>query len=76
MIQGKYPDYRWVLSSQANVKVKAKRSELMAAVKAASLMTDRETSTIRFHFGGDSCRLTTQAANIGESKIEVPVWIK
>ncbi len=76
MIQGKYPDYRWVLSAKANVKVNAKRSELMAAVKAASLMTDRETSTISFHFGGDACRLTTQAANIGESKIEVPVSIQ
>ncbi len=73
LIQGKYPDYRWVLSAQANLRVKAKRSDLVTAVKSASLMTDRETSTIQFHFGGDTCRLTTQAANIGESKIEVPV---
>jgi DNA polymerase-3 subunit beta len=73
LIQGKYPDYRWVLSAQANLKVKAKRSDLMAAVRSASLMTDRETSTIQFHFGADTCRLTTQAANIGESRIEVPV---
>lgn len=76
LIQGKYPDYRWVLSCQPHLKVKGKRSELISAVKAASLMTDRETSTIRFRFEGDTCRLTTRAANIGESRIDVPVSIQ
>lgn len=73
LVQGKYPDYRWVFSQQVRAKVAFKRSEMMAAVKAASLMTDKETATIFFLFEDDSCRLTTQAANIGESRIQVPI---
>ena len=76
LVQGKYPDYRWVFSQQVRAKVGFKRSEMMAAVKAASLMTDKETATIFFLFEDDCCRLTTQAVNIGESRIQVPVGME
>ncbi len=73
LIQGKFPDYRWIMDQQSNLKVMAKRADLLAAVKAASLMTDKETSTISFRFEDSILRLQTKASNIGESNIEVPV---
>ncbi len=73
LIQGNFPDYRLIVAQDTKVKVTVSRGELLAAVKAASLMTSKETASIVFSFDGNVCRLQTNVADIGDSKIEVPV---
>lgn len=72
-VEGTFPDYQTALPSEKKTKVLAKRADLLSAVRSASLVTDRETATIIFHFEGDVVRLESHASNVGESKIEVPV---
>lgn len=73
LIEGTYPDYRSALPAEKKTKVLAKRSDLMAAVRSASLVTDRETATVLFSFEGDTAVLESRASEIGESKIHVTI---
>lgn len=76
VIQGSYPDYQIALGQKVNARVSIKREELVAATKAAALMTDKQTSTVLFQFSESSLALSTSASNIGESRIQVPITLE
>lgn len=73
LIQGTYPDYQVAVSQKMEVRVTGKRTDFLAAARTAALMTDKETATVIFRFEQDKAFMTTQARDIGESKIEVPI---
>ena len=73
LAQGAFPDYRVAVFQDPKVKIKAQRSDLLAAARTAALMTDKETATVVFNFGDEKVSLTTKARDIGESRIEVPI---
>ena len=75
IIQGSYPDYRPAISDSVSVKVVAKRADFLAAAKTAALMTDKNTATVLFRFAEGRAYLLTQASEIGESRIEVPIQL-
>lgn len=76
VIQAVYPDYRVALGQKTTGKVTARRAELLAATKTASLMTDRQTATVGFAFSEGKVSLSTQVSDIGESRIEVPIVLE
>ncbi len=76
IIQGTYPDYKVAIPQQINVRVTAKRHDFLAAAKSAALMTDKQTATVVFKFEDGRACLNTQASDIGESKIEVPIVLQ
>lgn len=76
VIQGTFPDYRVAIPTKVNVRVTARRSELLAAARSAALMTDKLTATVIFRFEDGKAYLSTQATEIGESRIEVPVTLQ
>jgi DNA polymerase-3 subunit beta len=75
-IQGTFPDYSAAVGLKANIRVAAKRNDFLTAARSASLMTDKNTATILFRFEDGKAVLTTQALEIGESKIEVPISLQ
>jgi DNA polymerase-3 subunit beta len=76
VIQGTYPDYRVAIPHQINVRVTAKRNDFLSAARSAALMTDKQTATVVFRFEDGKACLNTQASDIGESKIEVPIALQ
>ena len=73
LVQGSFPDYQLAVSQEAKIKVTGKRSDFLTAARSAALMTDKETATVVFRFDDGVASLTTEARDIGESKIEVPI---
>ena len=76
VVQGSYPEYRIALSFEPRISVTAKKNDLLAAARSAALMTDKETATVLFRFEDEKARLETQATQIGESKIELPIKLE
>ena len=76
LVEGAFPDYRSAMPSEVKTKMQAHKSDLLAAAKSASLVTNKDTSTVLFDFQEGSVRLEAQASDIGESRIEVPVELQ
>jgi DNA polymerase-3 subunit beta len=76
LIEGTYPDYKVAVSQKMEVKVTGKRTDFLAAARSAALMTDKETATVIFHFEEGRACMTTQARDIGESRIEIPISLQ
>ena len=54
----------------------AKRADFLAAARSAALMTDKQTASVKFRFEEGKAILSTQAREIGESKIEIPISLE
>jgi DNA polymerase-3 subunit beta len=76
VVQGSYPDYQVALPNEVHVRVTAKRADFLSAARSAALMTDKQTATVNFRFEEGKAVLNTQASEIGESKIEVPIVLE
>jgi DNA polymerase III subunit beta len=76
LIEGLYPDYRVAIPQEVKVRVTAKRIDLLHAAKSAALMTDKLTASVNFQFQEGKASLNTQASDIGESRIEVPISLQ
>jgi DNA polymerase-3 subunit beta len=75
-IQGTYPDYRVAIEGEVTIRITARRLDFLAAARSASLMTDKQSATVLFRFEEGRACLTTQASEIGESRIEVPITLE
>jgi DNA polymerase-3 subunit beta len=76
VIEGTYPEYRSALNLPAKVQVTFKKNDLLTAARSAALMTDRNTMSVIFRFDEGKVSIATQSAEIGESKIEVPISLR
>ncbi len=76
LVEGAFPPYEGAIPKDVKTKVKARRSELIQAVKSASLVTDKETATILFKFTEDGIALDAKASDIGESHISIPADVQ
>lgn len=76
VVQGTYPDYQQALPKETQIRVTAKRADFLSAARSAALMTDKQTATVSFLFEDGKAVLSTQARDIGESKIEVPIALE
>jgi DNA polymerase-3 subunit beta len=73
LVEGTYPDYQLAITPEPKTKVLAKRADLLAAVRSASLVTDRESAAVIFRFSENELCLESQASDVGESRIRVDV---
>lgn len=76
VIQGRFPDYKVALPTKVNVRATAKKQDFLVAARTAALMTNKETATVSFKFTPDKAYLSTQATDIGESRIELPLTLE
>jgi DNA polymerase-3 subunit beta len=76
LVEGTFPEYQSVIPTEVKTRVKARRSELLQAAKGASLVTDKETATIRFRFGDDGIELESKASDIGKSRIQIEAEVQ
>ena len=72
LVEGRYPEYERALPADLEHIYEVGTEDLLVALRQASLMTTKETNSVRFSFGRDGAVLSTAASNVGESRIELP----
>lgn len=76
LVEGRYPDYRAGLNRKAVAKALVDGSVLLAAVRQAAVMTDKDTSRITFHFAGDLLTVNASSATQGCATARATVYFK
>ena len=73
LVEGTFPEYKSAIPSDVKSEVTADRGQLVAAVRSASLVTDKETEAVIFRFKGKEVAIESKGSDIGESMIRVDV---
>lgn len=73
LVEGRFPRYQDVFPANVEVKIKINTGELRLAVEQASIVTSEESRGVDFSFGNGVLRLSSQAADVGSSFVELPI---
>jgi DNA polymerase-3 subunit beta len=73
LVEGRFPRYQDVFPADVEVKIPLDVTLLRRAVEQASIVTNDESRGVDFNFAGDTLTLTSHAAEIGESKVTMPI---
>jgi DNA polymerase-3 subunit beta len=74
LLEGRFPRYRDVFPASATVRVPFPEVEpLLLAVEQASIVTSDESRGVDFTFGGGKLTLSSKAADVGRSRVELPI---
>jgi DNA polymerase III subunit beta len=73
LVQGRFPDYRKVIPASFNSTVELVVGPFYSAVRQAQIVTNEESRGVDFTFANGVLRLSSQAADVGQSKIELPI---
>lgn len=74
LVEGRFPRWRDVLPNRpdaTNIDISA--GPMLAAIRQAAIVSNKEHRGIRFAFGNGSLVLSGVTADVGESRIEVPI---
>lgn len=74
LVQGKYPKWRDVFPRRDGVrKVEMPVGLLHSAVRQAAILTSEESRGVNFRFADGTLTLTSRTANLGQSRVELPI---
>jgi DNA polymerase-3 subunit beta len=74
LLEGRYPRWRDVFPQRPNAtKIDLTVGPVYAAVRQAAIVTSEESRGIDFTFGEGSLVLSGQTAEVGQSRIELPI---
>lgn len=73
LIEGHFPDYEAVVPKNCDKVLTVKVKDLQQAVIEGSLLGDRESHAVRFHFKDDKLFLSSRSPDMGEAQVELPV---
>lgn len=73
LVEGNFPEYGKAVPKPGGNTYEFSCDELIVALRQASLMTTKETNSVLFSFEGASLVLSTRAADVGESRVEIGI---
>lgn len=73
LVEGRFPRYAEVIPSESKANVELVVSQFYAAVRQAQIVTSEESRGVDFQFSNGKLTLTSQAADVGESSVELPI---
>lgn len=73
LVEGRFPRYRDVIPREATVTVELVQAPFIAVVRQAQIVTDEESRGVEFSFADGMLTLKSQAADIGQSKVQLPI---
>ena len=73
LVQGRFPDYKKVIPANFNATVELVVGPFYSAIRQAQIVTNEESRGVDFTFAKGTLKLSSQAADIGQSKIELPI---
>jgi DNA polymerase-3 subunit beta len=73
LVQGRFPDYKKVIPANFSATIELVVGPFYSAIRQAQIVTNEESRGVDFTFSKGTLRLASQAADIGQSKIELPI---
>ena len=73
LVEGRFPRYQDVFPASVEAKIPLEVGRLRTAVEQASIVTSDESRGVDFQFGPGVLKLTSQAADVGSSHIDMPI---
>ena len=73
LVEGRFPRYQDVFPADVDVRIPLDVALLRQAVEQASIVTSEESRGVDFRFSGETLTLSSQAADVGESKVSMPI---
>ena len=73
LVEGRFPRYQDVFPSSVEVKIPMEVGPLRSVVEQASIVTSEESRGVDFRFSDGLLRLSSQAADVGRSHVELPI---
>jgi DNA polymerase-3 subunit beta len=73
LVEGRFPRYAEVIPSESKATVEVVVSQFYAAVRQAQIVTSEESRGVNFKFSTGKLTLASQAADVGESNVELPI---
>lgn len=74
LVEGRFPKWRDVIPDRTNAhKIDLPVGPFAAAVRQAAIVTSEESKGIDFAFAGGNLVLSGQTAEVGESRVEMPI---
>ena len=73
LVQGRFPDYRKVVPETHVSTIDLVVAPFFSAVRQAMIVTSEDSRGVDFVFGAGKLKLNSQAAEIGQSRIEMPI---
>lgn len=73
LVEGRFPRYRDVIPRTGSVSIPLPVAPFFAAVRQSQIVTDEESRGVDFVFDNSLLTLSSQASDIGDSRIELPI---
>ena len=73
LVQGRFPNYRKVIPDNIPVKIDMLVGPLFSAIRQSMIVTNEQSRGVDFAFESGCLKLNSQATDIGQSEIEVPI---
>jgi DNA polymerase-3 subunit beta len=73
LVEGRFPRYQDVIPTAATVSIEMVAGPFHSAVRQAQIVTNEESRGVDFTFGNGVLVLKSQAADIGQSRVELPI---
>jgi len=74
LVEGRFPRWRDVFPKRDNaVRIELPVGPLHATVRQAAIVTNEESRGVLFTFGDGKVTLSSRAANLGQSRVDLPI---
>ena len=74
LVEGRYPNWRQVIPErQESVRMSLTVGPFHNVIRQAAIVADQESRGLNFEFGGGTLLLTAQTADLGQSRVEMPI---
>ena len=73
LVQGRFPRYQDVMPTQFNMRIDLVSGPFHSVVRQAMIVTNEESRGVDFKFEAGTLTLTSQAADVGSSRVEMPI---
>ena len=73
LVEGRFPRYQDVFPANVEVRIPLEAGRLRLAVEQASIVTSDESRGVDFQFGPGALKLSSQAADVGSSHVDLPI---
>ena len=74
LVEGRYPNWRQVIPSrEESAVIDMTVGPFHNVIRQASIVADQETRGLDFEFGGGTLLLTASTADLGKSRVEMPI---
>lgn len=74
LVEGRYPNWRQVIpNTDESAHIDMTAGPFFNVIRQAAIVADQETRGLDFEFGGGTLLLTAKTADLGQSRVELPI---